>query len=90
MAALTAPARVAAQHRSLLHFVGEGRWSDDAARRRKAGVPDDVTFMTKPQIALAQISAAHAAGLPQGVVLMDAGHGVDAKLRLGISEFGLA
>src|SRR6267143_1966532 len=29
MAAVTAPARVAAQHQSLLHFVGEGRWSDE-------------------------------------------------------------
>src|ERR1700687_1381736 len=29
MAAMTAPARVAAQHQSLLHFVGEGRWSDE-------------------------------------------------------------
>ena len=29
MAALTAPARVGAQHQSLLHFVGEGRWSDE-------------------------------------------------------------
>src|SRR6266545_7177441 len=29
MAALTAPARVGAQHQSLLHFVGEGDWSDE-------------------------------------------------------------
>jgi SRSO17 transposase len=29
MAAVTAPARVAAQHQRLLHFVGEGRWSDE-------------------------------------------------------------
>src|SRR5437879_13828856 len=29
MAALTAPALLPAQHQSLLHFVGEGRWSDD-------------------------------------------------------------
>jgi SRSO17 transposase len=29
MAAVTAPSRVAAQHQSLLHFVGEGRWSDE-------------------------------------------------------------
>ena len=29
MAAVTAPARVAAQHQSLLHFVGEGGWSDE-------------------------------------------------------------
>jgi SRSO17 transposase len=28
MAAVTAPARVAAQHQSLLHFVGEGHWSE--------------------------------------------------------------
>ncbi len=28
MAAITAPTRVAAQHQSLLHFVGNGPWSD--------------------------------------------------------------
>src|SRR3954453_19519110 len=30
MAAITAPARVAAQHQSLLHFVGQAPWSDTA------------------------------------------------------------
>ena len=30
IAAVTAPARVAAQHQSLLHFVAQGNWSDDA------------------------------------------------------------
>src|SRR5215468_8277433 len=30
MAAITAPERTAAQHQSLLHFVGTGNWSDDA------------------------------------------------------------
>src|SRR5512134_2480939 len=29
MAAVTAPARVAAQHQSLLHFVGNAPWSDE-------------------------------------------------------------
>ena len=29
MAAITAPERTAAQHQSLLHFIGEGRWSDE-------------------------------------------------------------
>ena len=29
MAAATAPARVSAQHQALLHFVGEGGWSDE-------------------------------------------------------------
>ena len=30
LAAITAPARVSAQHQSLLHFVGKAPWSDDA------------------------------------------------------------
>ena len=29
MAAITAPVRTAAQHQSLLHFIGEGQWSDE-------------------------------------------------------------
>src|SRR5215472_15920932 len=29
MAAITAPGRTAAQHQSLLHFVGQSRWSDE-------------------------------------------------------------
>jgi SRSO17 transposase len=41
MAALTAPERTAAQHQSLLHFVGKGDWSDDAvlAKVREQVVP---------------------------------------------------
>ncbi|WP_139481044.1 transposase, partial [Bradyrhizobium ivorense] len=41
MAAVTAPARVAAQHQSLLHFVGEGHWSDEQvlAKVRKMVLP---------------------------------------------------
>ena len=173
MAALTAPARVGAQHQSLLHFVGEGGWSDekvlakvremvlprierhgpigawiiddtgfpkqgrhsvgvarqycgqlgkqdncqvavslslanahaslpvayrlylpkdwtdDDARCRKAGVPDEVGFKTKPRIAEEQLRWACESGLPRGVVLMDAGYGVDAKLRMAASGLGL-
>src|SRR3954469_6957658 len=37
MAAVTAPARVAAQHQSLLHFVANAPWSDGAMLRRGAG-----------------------------------------------------
>ena len=174
MAAKTAPARTSAKHQSLLHFVGQGQWSDekllakvrelvlpgierhgairawifddtsfpkqgrhsvgvarqysgqlgkqdncqvvvslslandyaslpvahrlylpqewigDAARRAKAGVPEDIGFKTKPQIALDLIRWACAAGLPLGVGLLDAGYGVDATLRMGLSELGLA
>src|SRR3954468_3894956 len=34
MAALVAPARVSAEHQSLLHFVGQAPWSDEAVLRR--------------------------------------------------------
>jgi SRSO17 transposase len=174
MAAVTAPERTAAQHQSLLHFVGEGNWSDervlakvrelvlpemerhgpieawiiddtgfpkkgrhsvgvgrqycgelgkqdncqiavtlsianhhaslpvayrlylpkewatDRARRRKAGVPKEVTFKTKPAIALEQLRWACAAGLPRGVALMDAGYGTDTDLRVNITALGLS
>jgi SRSO17 transposase len=65
-------------------------WAEDAARRAKAGVPDDVVFQTKPQLALAQIRAAAAAGVPLAPVLADAGYGVDNAFRDGITELGLA
>jgi SRSO17 transposase len=173
IAAVTAPARVAAQHQSLLHFVGEGRWSDervlakvremvlpaierhgpieawiiddtsfpkkgthsvgvarqycgqlgkqdncqvavslsianehaslpvtyrlylpqewttDSDRLRKAGVPDDIGFKTKHQIALEQLRWACAAGLPRGVGLLDAGYGNNGDLRAAITALGL-
>ena len=173
IAAVTAPARVAAQHQSLLHFVNEGRWSDepvlakvremvlpriqrhgpieawiiddtglpkqgrhsvgvarqycgqlgkqdncqvavslslanhhaslpvayrlylpkdwagDSKRRRKTGVPEDVGFKTKPEIALEQIDAACKADLPRGVVLMDAGYGCNTELRASVSALAL-
>jgi SRSO17 transposase len=64
-------------------------WANDPARRRKAGVPEDIIFQTKPQIALAQIRAALLAGVPSAVVLADAGYGVDTGFRDGITELGL-
>ena len=41
MAAVTAPSRVAAQHQSLLHFVGQSAWSDEAvlAKVRELTLP---------------------------------------------------
>lgn len=56
-------------------------WTDDPARCRAAGVPDDVAFATKPEIALGQIKAAVAAGYPPGTVLADAAYGDDTAWR---------
>ena len=64
-------------------------WADDEERRRKAGVPDDIEFKTKPEIALEQVRWALEAGLPSGVVLMDAGYGVSTDLRESITALGL-
>ena len=64
-------------------------WIEDAARRAKAGVPEEIEFKTKPQIALDHIRWACEAGLPRGVVLMDAGYGVDARLRMAVSDLDL-
>ncbi len=173
MAARTAPARTAAQHQSLLHFVGVATWSDekvlakvramvlpamkkggpieawiiddtsfpkqgkhsvgvhhqycgqlgkqancqvtvslsiahhaaslpvayrlylpeawtkDRARRKKAGVPKEVVFKTKSEIALEQIRWACKADLPRGVVLMDVGYGRDSQLRTELTSLDL-
>jgi SRSO17 transposase len=173
LAAATAPGRVEAQHQSLLHFVGEGHWSDervlakvremvlpeierhgpiqawiiddtsfpkkgrhsvgvarqycgqlgkedncqvavslsignshaslpvayrlylpqdwavDGERRGKAGVPEDISFKTKHEMALDQVRWACEAGLPRGVVLMDAGYGNNSELRADITMLEL-
>jgi len=180
MAAVTAPARTAAQHQSLLHFVGQASWSDEKvlakvcemvlpaieragpieawiiddtgfpkkgkhsvgvarqycgqlgkqdncqaavslsianrqaslpvryrlylpqqwaddappsaaaeARRRKAHVPEEIVFKTKPEIALEQVRWACAVGLPRGAVLLDAGYGNHTNLRTQISALAL-
>ena len=65
-------------------------WAEDTRRRRKAKVPPDIEFKTKPEIALEQIHAAHQAGVPRGVVLMDAGYGSSTELRMGISALELS
>ena len=64
-------------------------WAADRVRRAKAGVPADVVFKTKPQIALDQIKAARAEGVPEGVVLADAGYGINTAFRMALTRMGL-
>src|ERR1700757_5396421 len=64
-------------------------WAEDAKRRKKARVPEEIKFKTKPQIALDQLRAACAAGVPRGVVLDDSSYGSNSELRAGVSELGL-
>jgi SRSO17 transposase len=65
-------------------------WAADMARRRDAGVPQDIAFATKPDIALAQVRQAHAAGVPVGTVLADAAYGTQTQWREALSELELA
>jgi len=64
-------------------------WANDPERRKKAKIPDDVTFKTKPQIALDQLTTAQAAGVPLGTVLADAGYGNSSAFREGVTALGL-
>ena len=42
------------------------RWAKDPERRRAAGIPEDLAFDTKPQLAIDQLRRLAAAGLPAG------------------------
>src|SRR3954447_15784883 len=65
-------------------------WAEDRARRDRAGVPEDIRFKTKQQIALELIQRAHASGLALGVLLMDLDYGRDSRLRASVSALGLS
>lgn len=65
-------------------------WANDKQRREKAGVPEEIEFQTKPQIALAEIERARERGVPEGVVLADAGYGNDTQFRARLTEWKLS
>ncbi|WP_203903519.1 IS701 family transposase [Virgisporangium aliadipatigenens] len=59
-------------------------WADDPQRRTEAGVPDSVTFATKPQLARALIDTAVAGGLPCRWVTGDEAYGGDPHLATAL------
>ena len=65
-------------------------WTSDADRMSRAGVPEARRApRTKPEIALTEIDRVRAAGLIFGTVLADAGYGMSAPFRQGLSARGL-
>jgi SRSO17 transposase len=77
-----------------LHAVGERgtlplgwqlylpeEWCDDLARRRKAKVPDEVVFKTKPQLAVGLCEQAAGWQIPQAPILADCAYGEDGGFR---------
>jgi len=65
------------------------RWQDDLPRRRAAGIPDDLKFATKPQLAIDQVERL-AAGLPLAWVAADEVYGRSGDLRKACAKAGLA
>jgi SRSO17 transposase len=65
-------------------------WTSDAGRLKRAGVPVEYrAARTKPEIALAEIDRVIAAGIRFGCVLADAGYGLSAPFRQGLTARGL-
>jgi hypothetical protein len=64
-------------------------WAEDKRRRKATGVPSEIRFQTKAEIALEQIRSAVQREIPAAPVLADAGYGNDTAFRDGISELGL-
>jgi SRSO17 transposase len=85
-----------------LHLAGEAgsacvgfrlylpeEWANDARRRRKAGVPADLEFQPKWELAIALLDDALAAGTRSHVVLADSGYGDVGPFRAALRDRGL-
>ena len=64
-------------------------WTEDFTRRKKAGIPDELEFRKKWQIAIDLIDDALAWGVRKHLVLADAGYGDSVEFRNAITERGL-
>ena len=65
-------------------------WSEDRDRCDVVGVPKDIEFATKAQIALTQLQQYRERGIPQGIVLADAAYGNDNVFREGLDAMSLS
>src|SRR4051812_40680679 len=61
-------------------------WAEDLARRKAAGIPEEVAFATKPELARCMIARAIAADVPFAWVLGDEVYGSDRRLRIDLEQ----
>jgi SRSO17 transposase len=64
-------------------------WMDDPARLRAAGVPEQVGFATKPELAKAMVCRALDAGVPAAWVTGDEVYGANPGLRAELQARGV-
>jgi SRSO17 transposase len=60
------------------------QWINDSERRKQAGVPKEITFKTKPELALDLIDEVKRWGLEDRLVLADSAYGDIFKFREGL------
>jgi SRSO17 transposase len=61
-------------------------WTDDPARCRAAGIPEEVTFATKPELARRMVERTLDGGARPAWVVADSVYGADPKLRFFLEE----
>jgi SRSO17 transposase len=64
-------------------------WCADVERRRKAKIPEEVEFQTKPQLAVGLIERAATWEIPMAPVLGDEAYGKNSELRTRLGEAGI-
>jgi SRSO17 transposase len=61
-------------------------WTEDPARRQEAGIPEEVPFLTKPEIGRRMLERALDGGTPATWVLADEIYGGDYRLRACVED----
>src|SRR5947209_16128481 len=56
-------------------------WCEDSERRRKAKIPDEVVFKTKPELGVELVERAAGWGIAQAPILGDCAYGKNTELR---------
>jgi SRSO17 transposase len=64
-------------------------WCEDAKRRRKAKIPGEVVFKTKPELAVELTERAADWDIPRAPILGDCAYGKNTELRERLNDAGL-
>src|SRR5215211_9110764 len=67
-------------------YLPEAGWGGNPERRKRAHVPEEVEFQSKPQIALSLVEEARQWGVPFDVVVADCGYGDNPNFLRGLEE----